>query len=61
MDPKAILGILAVSAGVVVAAIGFLLLMTWPYPLEVMAVFGGPLLVGLGVVALRSPRRVGQP
>ena len=56
MDVRSIVGILAACIGTVVTAIGLILLMTWPYPLEVLAVVGGPFLMVAGILAMRSPR-----
>lgn len=60
MDWQGILGVVALVVGVVVLAAGLLLLVTWPYWLDVAAIVGGPLLILIGVVLLRRSRN-GKP
>lgn len=53
MDAQGILGVVAVCAGLVATAAGLLLVSTWPYWLDVVAVIGGPLVLVAGITLMR--------
>jgi small neutral amino acid transporter SnatA (MarC family) len=53
MDGQGIFGIIALVVGVVALTAGLLLLVTWPYWLDVVAIVGGSFLILIGVVLLR--------
>jgi hypothetical protein len=54
MDAQGISGVLAIGLGLVASAAGWLLIVTWPYWLDVVAVVGGPLMVFAGIALLRG-------
>jgi hypothetical protein len=61
MDGQGILGVLAIVVGGISLAAGLLLVVAWPYWLDVLAILGGALVVVAGIVLLRRSGRDRHP